>query len=347
MVSVGRAFGAVLLGFLLALCRDGIARADDCHPLTLLASVDLIPAANKRAEFVPVTINGVPKQMLLDTGGGISEISGKAAADLGLGREHLSVRSYDVEGNYSDEAADVEKFGLGNFTATAIKLVIAPQAALFGGSSERIGIIGPDILSSYDVSIDFGSDKLALLSPDHCEGKVIFWQADAVAVVPIEVGGVGSRTSEYGHIFVPVTLDGHKLTALLDTGASTSTLSLPVAESVLGLKPGSPETPYVRDMPGKPGASVYHHRFGSLSLEGIAVDNLDMRIIPDFVSGQMQSAPDLGSRLPSGNGYKPHDMLLGMDVLRHLHIYIAYKEKKLYVTPAGAPSPSAPPPATH
>jgi hypothetical protein len=31
------------------------------------------------------------------------------------------------------------------------------------------------------------------------------------------------------------------------------------------------------------------------------------------------------------------DFIIGMDVLRHLHIYVAYKEQKLYVTPASAP----------
>jgi hypothetical protein len=29
-------------------------------------------------------------------------------------------------------------------------------------------------------------------------------------------------------------------------------------------------------------------------------------------------------------------MLLGMNVLRNLHVYVAYKERKLYVTPATA-----------
>ena len=33
-------------------------------------------------------------------------------------------------------------------------------------------------------------------------------------------------------------------------------------------------------------------------------------------------------------------MLLGMNVLRHFHIYIAFKEKKLYITPAGVPAQS-------
>ena len=31
-------------------------------------------------------------------------------------------------------------------------------------------------------------------------------------------------------------------------------------------------------------------------------------------------------------------MLIGMNVLRHFHLYIAYKEERLYITPAGAVS---------
>jgi hypothetical protein len=35
-----------------------------------------------------------------------------------------------------------------------------------------------------------------------------------------------------------------------------------------------------------------------------------------------------------GQVSQPWDMTLGMDVLRHLHVYIATKERKLYITPA-------------
>ena len=37
------------------------------------------------------------------------------------------------------------------------------------------------------------------------------------------------------------------------------------------------------------------------------------------------------------------DILLGMNVLKHLHVYIAYKEKKLYITPAGTSVPTTSP----
>src|SRR5208282_3445522 len=151
----GRPFGAIVFAASLPICWGSFALADDCHPLTLVTSVDMVPTKNKLREFVPVTINGTPKLMLLDTGGGISEITDEAANELNLPRERLTIRTYDLAGEYSDFAADVSAFGLGTLMTTSVQLVVAPQKKLFGGDPQRIGIIGPDLLVNYDVSIDF------------------------------------------------------------------------------------------------------------------------------------------------------------------------------------------------
>jgi hypothetical protein len=36
------------------------------------------------------------------------------------------------------------------------------------------------------------------------------------------------------------------------------------------------------------------------------------------------------------------EMTVGMDVLRHLHVYIAFNERKLYITAAAAPAAATP-----
>ena len=71
----------------------------------------------------------------------------------------------------------------------------------------------------------------------------------------------------------------------------------------------------------------------------MAVSKIDLRIIPDLMHNWLRHAPPTGSRLSGqveADGLP--DLLLGMDVLRHLHIYIAYKEEMLYVTPASSPA---------
>ena len=324
-----RMCGALLAGLMMS-CAASAFADDNCQPLTQFASVDLQRREHDTRMFVPVSINGVPKLMLLDTGGFMSEVTPQVVDELKLQHVTVQFSSVNLAGEESHRAADVSSFAIGQMTTGAVEFVIAPEPDLFHGDLRFAGILAPNVLRFYDVDIDFGAPKLTLLSPDHCEGKVIYWPAAAVAVIPM-------RVLKFGHIAIPVELDGKTVNALLDTGASTTTLTQQVAESVYGLKMGSPETPYAADFFNKPGASVYRHRFLSLNFGGIAVSNLNIALIPDY-RDKLERAPGLGSRL--GDPVEQaefQDMLIGMNVLRHLHIYIAYKEQKLYVTPAGAP----------
>jgi len=314
------------------------AQADDCHPLTLLTSVDLAHRPGDAHVFVPVTINGEKRFMLLDTGGSSTEVTTQAVADLGLTTSRIRFSEVNLSGEESHQAATVANFAIGRLTTKSIDFVVAPEKYLYVDDPLYVGILAPNILKNYDVDIDFGADKLSLISPDHCEGKVIYWQASAVAVVPMHV-------QPSGHIVIPVTLDGKDVKAVLDTGAYTTSLMLPVAESRFGLTMGSPDTPRESHMMERPNAPTYQHTFASLSFGGVAVSNLKVAILPDFMKNKI-GEPQLGSRLDQSGREGQPDLLIGMNVLRHLHVYIAYKEQKLYITPASPMSLSAPPPAS-
>ena len=307
------------------------ARADDdCRPLTLITQVELKRRDGDPHVFVPVIINGKDRLMLLDTGGWNSEVTAQAAADLGLPYVSIRYSEVNLAGEESHQAANVDSFRIGQLTTKSVEFVVAPEKVLFHDEPQYAGILAPNILKNYDVDIDFGGSKLSLLSPDHCEGKVIYWPASTVAVIPI-------RVLRSGHILVPVKLDGKDVNAILDTGAYTTTLMMPVAEDEFGLTMGSPDTPKAAEMPDKPGAATYEHKFASLSFGGVAVSNLSVAILPDFLRNK-GGAPQLGSRLGESNNHEQEpDMLIGMNVLRHLHIYIAYKEQKLYITSADGP----------
>src|SRR5215469_12824583 len=92
----------------------------------------------------------------------------------------------------------------------------------------------------------------------------------------------------------------------------------------------------------RPSAANYRHTFASLSFGDVAASNPHFAIIPDLVNRVRE--PEIGTRFADEEGGTP-PMLLGMNILRHLHIYIAYKEQKLYISPAGAAGASAPAPA--
>jgi hypothetical protein len=55
----------------------------------------------------------------------------------------------------------------------------------------------------------------------------------------------------------------------------------------------------------------------------------------------MDRPPPIGTRFKDSDTEESFpDLLIGMDVLHHLHLYIAYKEQKLYITPASEAAPS-------
>ena len=170
---------------------------------------------------------------------------------------------------------------------------------------------------------------------------VVYWPHDAAAVVPIDM--------TRGHLEVPVMLDGHPVTAILDTGATRTVLNLSRAQEKLGFSPDTSAAPGA--LKDDPAHKVYPRRFSSLSFEGVAIGNPLVMIRPLQFGGGKDSdnRTVLGSRAEhlddQINRLSP-DMIIGMDILQHLHMYIAVEERKLYITAASAPqSDTRSPPA--
>jgi hypothetical protein len=198
-----------------------------------------------------------------------------------------------------------------------------------GPDNQLAGTMAPN--PNVDLELDFAGRKLGLFSPDHCAGQVVYWPATAIAAVPMRVAGLG-------HIIIPVTLDGKNMDALLDTGASDSILNLRVAQSRFDIRPDSPEVEPIGELRGNPSAKIYRRRFDTLAFEGVTVSNPSLILIPDQVSPRMPNPVPTGSLVRPPDRGLP-DLILGISILSKTHIYVAYREKKVYITPAGSPAP--------
>lgn len=181
---------------------------------------------------------------------------------------------------------------------------------------------------------------------------------------------------DLGHLTVPVTLDGHALNAWIDTSAEKSSISTEVAQRIFNLKksdlgPVREEKIYPESVIGfladngkvAPGIEVHRRRFSQLSVGHIDIKNLELFIYPDDLGRNNDTARTLlyarrfflrsnwtgnVAASPRRNrfGFKDiyfsnakkdvPDMTLGMDVLRHLHIYIAMNEKRMYFSTGSA-----------
>ena len=288
------------------------AAGEACGNLQQFASVEM-SLDNFGRPLVSVAIDGKQQLMMLDTGGVISTLTQDALKETGrtaLRRDDIVL--YDVRGNRMDTSVTLPSVTLGQVRGTSWRFWIhAPDVTLGSTANGPIaGTLAPDILAKFDVDLDFGRKTLKLFSPDHCEGRVLYWMPSALAVIPFE-------REASGHIMIPVTIDGQRLQALVDTGAASTVMNLTVAQRQFGLAEGTTNT----------APSV--HQFKSLELEGLAVQNPTIRLISDRMAQVMPS--DLGS-VTSAPRQGLADVIIGQNILGKFHVYIAYGERKLYVT---------------
>jgi predicted aspartyl protease len=299
--------------FSCALLAAGISTtaAGECR-LTRIAS---LPFTGKGAIVVPAKIDGAPVPMVVDTGAPASAIDPVIARKLHLVERQVAPDTmYDFEGQPITHTALAHDLALSGAHANDVRFLVWPTPLSTDGSRE--GTLAADLLQHYDVEIDFAAGRLNLFSQDHCPGKVVYWTSNSVAVVPMHVTWAG-------HITVPVMLDGQPFDALLDTGATYSVLFQDAAREKFGLKP-MPRIPKPAEVEGAAGVPRYFRGFKSLDLEGLSIRNPILEI-------RERTAPRHGFEQSGGN-----DLILGLNELRHLHLYIAYGEEKLYITPAAA-----------
>jgi predicted aspartyl protease len=314
-------FRAIITSLALALLAATPVRAQDCT-LKLVTSVDMLKLDDQ--PIVPVTINGAPKLLLLDTGGVSTQLSRETIKDLKMTPYEVGVRIFNASGQSSHSGVVADSLTLGTLNATHLRLLVSPS------DLGMDGLLSSDLLVRYDVDMDFGAHKLSYFSPDHCPGKVVYWNPQEAAEVPLTL-------REGSHFLVEVKLDGKPFNALVDTGASRSIISMPVARSLFGLTPDSPGMKSAGPINGDIRLASYYHTFSTLAFEGVTVTKPTLLVVPDRMGGP---EAETGSRIPTGTpGVKLPELILGMDIMRHLHMYFAFQEKKLYVSAAAAAPP--------
>jgi len=294
-------------------------------PLKQVATVDLVAEPNRA--LVPVSINGIPKLFLLDTGGDVTQISGDAAEELKLAKRDSNLKLLDMYGHASDKLVRIDKFTLGRLRGENVYIAIQPNPD-FGKGTGYVGLFGPDMMGRYDVDIDFGTYKMNYFSPDHCPGHVVYWPHAALAVTPM--------TFRNRHIRLPVRVDGKELRAEIDTGATNTTMMAGAAKRLFDIVP---ETPGNVPLNIQPMEAAFGRVFSTLDFEGVGVSNPQIVIVPDL----------LGSKDPT-NGFQTGshvkrvdddidrpDLLIGMNILKKLHIYIAFDENRIYISEASTP----------
>ncbi len=339
MIGAGAVSGAAIIGMPLP-----ASAADQCGPLKRITAVDTVtgPAGYM---LVPVKIGDAERLLLFDTGGAISSITPAAAQELHLPAYDSRVRMIGISGAVSTRYTIIPSITVGTVESKRAQYMILPDNMPGLAQGGVAGTMAP--APGVDIDLDFAGRRLSFFSTDHCAGKVVYWPAEAVAVVPMRVAGLrqGNGAISTEHIIIPVKLDGKQFDALVDTGATNNVLKLSVAQQRFDLDVKAPDVQEVGQLGKNNSAKIYRKRFGTLSFEGVTVLNPMVDLVPDEVTRS------LGDQRPTGSLTRPADtglpdLILGMPVLSKTHMYIAYGERKVYITAASDTALARPASAT-
>ena len=300
LISLRNAAAAAILIVMFAGAAAYAAEAQTSCTIKQVASFDM--GINSFGEvLVALPAESRPLNFMLDTGSPYSMVTMMTAYRLKLKRHPLPPGLLQFYGNRSvNYTADVDW----THTGKTVAMGIMPDAPR--GTD---GLLGMDVMSNFDVELDFFKGKVNLFEPNKCNAAV-YWTQSAFVRLPFRAAG--SK-----RLMVPATLDGKRVDVFFDTGATHTLWSLETAQAYLKTigDPGKiTPSPHPREQ-----SSVYP--FATLAFEGLVIKQPDIMLVPDKQSGMRDEAKNI---------------IVGRNILRQLHIYIAYEDKAIYLTSATA-----------
>lgn len=251
--------------------------------------------------LVEAEINGAKKLFVIDTGAQRSVLAPDAADALNLPTDRKSAQKLNGVGDAMEPGYPrvVESITLGTAQWKDLRLPTtgANTFARFA-EPQLAGFLGADILSRYDVELDFSAHKMTLYTAENCLGQFAPWH-----------GAFESYSAEYTprHLFLmDVKLNGHPAKAVLGTAASRSLLDRGAA-----LRAGVDDATLARDPKtsgqGISGTSfaIYTHRFDTVQIGTRVFRNIHVAIADTGLSSGI-------------------DMLLGMDFMQRRRVWLSY-----------------------
>ncbi len=291
-----------LLGLLAAGCLSVPALAQ-CR----IPPVASFPLLAEGRPIIPIVIEGREATMLVDTGAEATSVTPEAAQLLNLPRDPSK---YSVIGTVAGKEARPNvlmnhlQAGPLDFGRHSVPIVALGSANTFGGNLVA-GLLGMDFFGAYDIEVDIPGHRITLYPPSACTPAEPPWPRGTY--VAVEAVATPRR-----RLLVPVSLNGIRLVALLDTGAQGELLTRLAARRV-GLSSMQIDAgPISHGISA--GAHTYPVRVFRFDSFGVAGETMRGVVFPvgDF---QQDDA----------------DMLLGINYMRLHRLFIALSARRLFI----------------
>lgn len=314
----------VLLAALLLL--PAVVHAESARCIgAAVATLPLLPAGDKSA--IPVSLNGLRRNLVLDTGATHLALARNAVRELGLAERDIphAVLS-GIGGLLSHGVVNVDAIGVGGIRFTGVNIPVITVEMPDVEGHPVAGVMGTSVLSHFDVALDFRGQRLSLFQGASCAGIDPIWPGTwarlAMETEPSNLDAllhrvdVESSTTGAGifhgdplpnraRLYTVVRVNGQDLIAAVDSGAALSTVT-PAAARRLGLPADGPRV----QMVGTDLHTIAGYRAAAHLV--IGDDDRQARLaVADIDAGRA-------------------DMLLGHDLMEGRRVLISFSTRQLF-----------------
>lgn len=309
-----------LLPVLLAGCEDNNPFPKDHCTLASIGDMDVVTA--RGSPVIPVTLDGHKAAMTVDTGAAFSALSGSIAERFQLPQTMTKQIVGGIDGTAFASVATIESLGVGIGSIHNISLTVTPAAMdrTIDGLP-MAGLFGGDFLYNYDVYFDLPDRQFSFYREFNCpkEKDIDLGWPNGFYVVPFEEGRPG-RYGDVTKISMPIAVDGHRITVVLDSGAFRTLISLDDAHA-LGVTDAMLAADHHFTVNGiiGTGRDAWVHRFASVDIGPEHFTDTPMVVID--------------SDTPS---------LLGADFIRTHRMLISYRRDSIFIERHAHPVPPSP-----
>jgi predicted aspartyl protease len=258
------------------------------------------------------SINGKPAVMLFDTGAHASHLLKDSAGKLGVSLQQSSSHSSGIGGTSANYSVQINDFSVGDVHSGRVRMTAIGS---MGKTPSFDAILGADFALQMDLEISLAERKVKFYRASGCDDTFLaYWDQSAM-----EIPFGGTETGHGNPRFI-VEVNGVKLEAMIDTGATETTMTRGAAERA-GLRVGDP------------GVRGYGSATG-VGAQRMATWKADA----EFTIGSetiKNASLVITDNPPQGVTVGMPDMLIGADFLRKHRVLIAMSQRRLYVSYLG------------
>ena len=256
--------------------------------------------------IVRVFANSTAVLLLLDTGAEATVLTPAAAQRIGAqhARAEGGRQMHGLTGDIPTGELELRNLTIGGVEVPRRRVRVGPIEIVNALSGPLDGVLGADILHSFDIDLDLPGRRMILYRGQSCAAASPAWGQPYARIA--------AGRSPSNRLFFSVQLDGRRISALFDSGAQFSVLSMRIALAL-----GVNEAVLARDPPvtvsGADGEqlSAHAHRFFRLEVDGEVIRNAEI----DVTEISLNEA----------------DLMLGIDFLGSRRVWISYGSQQLFL----------------